>query len=267
MTSKSDRNFDELADRFIDRIHNSEKGALRREIIERDMHEVFPGFYQNTVDSLGSNRFEACDIGAGAGYFSMLCARHGHRIIYSELSERLLSMAKKEAIAQQLENKIDWHHGSFQDLNCTPLDLIFCHGVIEWLVQPEDLFAFIDQRLKPKGRLSLCFYNADAAMFANLLKGNFNWVERYANKQITNDMFSLTPSAPPSPQWVYDKLIEHGLVIDKASGIRVFSDYTKSVKGGLQNNTTTKDMEITMSDQEPYWRLGRYIHVIATKQG
>ena len=273
---ENDTNFDDLAERFISRVHQSEKGLLRRRIIERDLRKTFPYFYEDQRQSDANVALSVCDIGAGAGYFSILAAQNKHQVISCELSQKLLKLAQAEAANADLDKIINWHHGPFQALQCEAQDLIFCHGVIEWLSNPDDLFVFLNKHLKKKGLLSLCFYNPDAAIFSNLLKGNFHRAEQFleadssvmpapTRAKVKPDKYSLTPRTPRSILWVQQRFQQHNLELVAASGIRVFSDYTKVTKGGLAHSDSRHAMELAMSDQESFWRLGRYVHLVAVK--
>lgn len=54
-----------------------------------------------------------------------------------------------------------------------PYDLVLCHAVLEWLAEPHAILPVLHQLCAPGGWLSLAFYNRDALIYRNLLKGHF----------------------------------------------------------------------------------------------
>ena len=70
-----DRNFDDLADRFSDRIYNTEKGRLRLEILKEDLAELAHGQPLNIWDA-----------GCGLGHLSLWVAENGHQLSLCDIS-------------------------------------------------------------------------------------------------------------------------------------------------------------------------------------
>ncbi|WP_416146210.1 methyltransferase, partial [Pseudomonas aeruginosa] len=65
-----------------------------------------------------------------------------------------------------------------------PYDLVLCHAVLEWLAEPHAILPVLHQLCAPGGWLSLAFYNRDALIYRNLLKGHFRKLrkERFAGE-------------------------------------------------------------------------------------
>lgn len=253
----SDRNFDELADRFASRVHDSQKGVLRRQIIWRDLKQQLPAIS-------GDKPLRILDIGGGLGHFTVKCAALGHRVIYTDLSE--IMMQKAQAHAKALVKDIEWLNLPFQDLNSEShgeCDLVLCHAVIEWLADPEPLLPTLHSLLKTKAVLSFCFYNPAGLVYRNLICGNFRYLNQREQQPI--DPNSLTPPNPRSIEQIEKGLSVSGFSQQSLSGIRVFSDYVLQKRGGNQSADDMMEAEMTYSNLEPYRRMGRYIHIIATK--
>lgn len=249
-----DRNFDDLADRFESRIHLGPKGKLRRRIISRDL-----------TSTIQSNKpLNILDLGGGLGFFTCKFASLGHQVTYNDISVAMKDKAYQQAIDQKVAQAIQWCHGPYQNLPKLmnePFDLILCHAVIEWLDKPFQLFPVIKQLIKPSGRLSLCFYNLAGLVFRNLVCGNFNHINKLSLQQIGNG--SLTPINPCSLETIEEWLKEYNFNVEEFSGIRVFTDYTLNKRGGNESFEKVLEMELKYSKLEPYWRLGRYIHLLA----
>lgn len=273
----NDRNFDDLADRFEKRVHHSAKGNLRRSIIWRDIEKQFT---QGTLAGhcKEQKKLDIIDIGAGLGYFAIKLADLGHCVTYNDLSVAMMQKAQEFAAKKNIDNRITWSNQPYQQLleKCSqPVDVILCHALLEWLEQPSHAISLIKKALKPKGLLSLCFYNPAGLIYRNLICGNFRYLETIQTNSnpestedkllsITADDNSLTPTNPSSIEQVKQWLADSGFTIEQFTGIRVFSDYVLEKRGGHQSPDAIMAMEMRYSQLEPYKRIGRYIHIIAT---
>ncbi|HET8807483.1 MAG TPA: methyltransferase domain-containing protein, partial [Methylophaga sp.] len=98
-----DRNFDDLAERFSDRIYNTEKGRLRLEILQEDLAELTYGQQLNVWDA-----------GCGLGQISLWLAQQGHQLTLCDISKKLLSQAQSHFAAAGIT--ADFHHKAAQQL-------------------------------------------------------------------------------------------------------------------------------------------------------
>ena len=249
-----DVNFDDLTTHFQKKIYGSRKGKVRLAVLNRDLEGNIPAWEQGGLSVL--------DMGAGLGHMGIKAAAYGHDVCINDISKKMLDMAKKSARAQGVEHKIVWQHGAFQSLRDKTYDLVLCHAVLEWLDKPEFLFHKLQSLTQKNSYVSLMFYNLDALVFHNLIRGNFN--------KITNNDFSgmkggLTPPNPIQPAWVKLKLAEYGFTVIQQSGVRVFSDYVGVKRGGNTSDEDVLTMELQYSQRAPYMNMGRYIHMVCRR--
>jgi S-adenosylmethionine-dependent methyltransferase len=242
----SDRHFDELATHFAEKIYGGAKGAIRLAVLQADLTEVLP-----------SHPLRVLDIGAGLGHMSLWLAQQGHQVTLAEPAEPMLSGARQrfaeagetatfiQAAWQDIEQHVE---GRF--------DLVICHAVLEWLAEPEAILPVLHRLTTPDGWLSLAFYNRDALIYHNLLKGNFRKVsgQRYAG-----DRQSLTPQQPLDPRELAAQLAPHWRV-ETSSGVRVFHDYMPADFKTSANPTALIEMELAYRRHPTFAGLGRYLH-------
>lgn len=242
----SDRHFDELAAHFAKKIYGGAKGAIRLAVLQADLAEILP-----------AQPLRVLDIGAGLGHMSLWLAQQGHEVTLAEPAEPMLEGARLQfaeagqnatfvlAPWQDVENHVT---GRF--------DLVICHAVLEWLAEPEAILPVLHKMAKPDGWLSLAFYNRDALIYYNLLKGNFRKVrgERYAG-----DRQSLTPQQPLDPRELAAQLAPHWQV-ESSSGVRVFHDYMPVDFKTSANPTALIEMELAYRRHPTFAGLGRYLH-------
>ena len=76
---------------------------------------------------------------------------------------------------------------------------------------------------------------------------------------------SLTPTNPLKPDQVADwfKLLPFDIVC--RSGIRCFHDYIIDLKVQKKSPEELLEVELLLSQQEPYISLARYIHVLSQR--
>lgn len=282
-----DRNFDDIAQHFFNKVHSTHKGELRRRVIQQDLTLLEMWLQQPR---------RVADIGAGFGDFCRRFAREGHQVWYNDLSKEMMLQAQRQfnpdvqfkpgsplKIDSQFKSndltnlnsentnsalpfQIEWSNQPYQEFLPSleqSVDLILCHAVIEWLEQPERLIPTIASKLVEGGYLSLCFYNTVGRDFRNLICGNFHHLDHQSERK--SDQGSLTPNTAPTWTQIAEWLEQHHFSIEKVSGIRVFSDYATQKRGGLLFPEQVIERELQYSQQEPFKWLGRYIHVLAKK--
>lgn len=257
MSIKTDRNFDDLAEKFARKVYGGLKGDIRLAVIWRDLLAAVPALTQGSP-------LRILDTGGGLGQFSIRTAELGHRVTYNDLSAQMLSLAQAEAGQAGVEKKITWHQGEYQNLENQlegPFDLIFCHAMAEWLAQPEQLIARLEPMLAENGTVSLTFYNQHSLVYRNLIRGNFKVLEN----PFEAHGGSLTPGTPLDPALMEKWVADAGLHITNNTGIRVFHDYVTTDRGGHRDPASVLEMELKYSLLEPYKAMGRYIHLLINR--
>ncbi len=183
----SDRHFDELATRFAEKIYGGAKGAIRLAVLQADLAEALP-----------ERPLRVLDIGAGLGHMSLWLAGRGHGVTLAEPAQPMLEAARQRfAEAGQTATFIE---APWQDLLgqlTEPYDLVLCHAVLEWLAEPLAILPVLHQLRAPGGWLSLAFYNRDALIYRNLLKGHFRKLRK---NRFAGEGQSLTPQDPLDPR-------------------------------------------------------------------
>ena len=253
-----DRNFDQLAQRFEQRVYGGLKGEIRLAVLWRDLLPI--------VEQLESKQpsFAVLDIGAGLAQLATRLAKRGHRILYNDISTVMQGKAQQRVHEAGVESRFSWHCGNYLDLPGTEsYQLVQCHALLEWLEQPQRVVEFAVQQLMPGGYLSLCFYNPAAKIYRNLIRGNFDWLQQRSSYR--SDAGSLTPNHPCERAQVLGWLQDAGLTVRSESGIRVFHDYVVEKRGGHSFSAAVLGMGFAFSPQAPYKLLGRYLHIVAQR--
>ena len=249
-----DRNFDDLMERFEKRIYDTGKGEWRLKLIRQDLEEL----------AFAKQKMSVWDAGCGFGQVSQWLAQQGHEIVLSDLSEKMLSRARQNFSDARLE--ADFYHESIQQLasQLPPFDLVLFHAVIEWMARPLEGLAAVMSKVKSGGYLSLLFYNRNAMVYSNVLKGQWRL------KPILEDSYLGQGSklTPPNPQYPHDMekvLTDAGFEIIKHTGVRVFHDYMTEEAVKNSNPEELFALEARYCRTPVYRDMGRYVHMLAKK--
>ncbi|MBV6289749.1 methyltransferase domain-containing protein [Pseudomonas aegrilactucae] len=241
-----DRHFDALATRFAEKIYGGAKGAIRLAVLQADLAEALP-----------ERPLRVLDIGAGLGHMALWLAERGHQVTLAEPAAPMLEGARERfAEAGQAATFIQ---APWQDLPAQldePYDLVLCHAVLEWLAGPETILPVLHQLTRTDGLLSLAFYNRDALVYRNLLKGHFR---KLRSNSLAGEKQSLTPQKPLDPRELQAHL--EGLWdIQSQSGVRVFHDYMPRDFQTKADLNDLLEMELAHRRHPAFAGLGRYLH-------
>ncbi len=247
-----DRNFDDLADRFARNIYGTTKGRLRLAIVQEAL--------QRMLAALPSARpLRVLDAGCGPGHVAGWLAAQGHSLLLCDHSQRMIEQARTKLAAHG--ERIRFVHGPLQALDPAEhgrFDLVLLHAVLEWVDDAGAVLDRVTALMAPQGRLSLLFYNRDALVWHNLLRGNFRKVQR---GDFGGHPRSLTPTHPRDPREVEAWLQARGLRVHDRCGVRVIHDYLDPAIREARSFDDLLEMERRFCRREPYLWLGRYMHL------
>lgn len=165
----SDRNFDDIADKFSRNIYGTTKGKIRQAVIWEDLQQL--------LTLLPSRSLRILDAGGGEGYFSRQLAKLGHQIILCDLSQEMLNRAQEVMIEEGVVENMTFICCAAQEIKehiDEGVDLILFHAVLEWITDQKDAVNVLTDMLLPNGILSLMFYNANGIVMRNAILGNFH---------------------------------------------------------------------------------------------
>lgn len=256
MKTPQDRNFDTLIDKFEQRVYDTRKGDWRLKLLKEDLQN----FYQS------SKPLTIWDAGCGFAQVSLWLAAQGHQLTLCDLSKKMLHRAEQQFAEANL--KARFHHQAAQNIapQLPEFDLVLFHAVLEWLAEPLPGLEIVAKKVKTGGHLSLLFYNRNAMVYTNTLKGAWRW------KNLLNDSYmgkgsKLTPPNPQYPHEVIEQLQSLGFNIIAHTGIRVFHDYLG--KDTLEQSSETElfELEYRYCRMPTYRDMGRYVHLLAQRTG
>ncbi|WP_342649774.1 methyltransferase domain-containing protein [Pseudomonas sp. REB1044] len=243
----NDRHFDELASRFAEKIYGGAKGAIRLAVLQADLAERLP-----------DRPLRILDVGAGLGHMALWLAQRGHQLTLAEPAAPMLDGARERFA--EAGQRATFIQAPWQDLLgqlTEPFDVVLCHAVLEWLAEPHSILPVLHQLTAPGGWLSLAFYNRDALVYRNLLKGHFR---KLRSDRLAGEKQSLTPQMPVDPRELRAQL-EPLWQVESESGIRVFHDYMPKEFQDKAELLDLLEMELAHRRHPSFAGLGRYLHL------
>lgn len=251
----TDRNFDEKAERFARRIYDSPKGQLRLLQLWADLTDFVPVLQGPAIN--------VWDAGGGLGQMSERIAMAGHNVLLNDISSAMIEQARQR-IGDEPAQRIDFRQSSMQSIagEGRTFDLVICHAVLEWLQHPQNAIEQLIQAVNPGGFLSLAFYNRNALQWLNVLKGNFI---RAQEPDQAGHAGGLTPPNPQNPDQVLGTLEQADMDIVCSAGVRVVYDYLRPDIRQQRSIDDIITLETKLRREPAYWRLGRYVHLIARR--
>lgn len=249
-----DRNFDPLIAKFEQKVYGTVKGSWRLQCLQEDLAGL-----QQQPEPL-----TIWDAGCGLGQMAAWFAKAGHQLTLSDLSKKMVTRAAAEFSDQQLS--AHFLVGPTQALaaQLPQFDLVMFHAVLEWLAEPEATFKQVLSKVKPGGYLSVLFYNRNAIVYTNVLKGRWRWQHILDDGYIGKGK-KLTPPHPHYPETVRDWLAAAGFECQVQTGIRVFHDYLTHEVLAESNFDELMALETQFCRRPTYRDMGRYIHILAYK--
>lgn len=254
MKSAQDQNFDSLIDNFEQTVYNTRKGDWRLKLLKEDLDI----FYQTTEP------LTIWDAGCGFAQISLWLAEQGHQLTLCDISKKMLSRAQQQFTAADLTAQFYQQAAQTLAVQLPDFDLVLFHAVLEWLAEPLPSLQIIANKVKTGGYLSLLFYNRNAMVYTNVLKGQWRW-KNLLNNSYMGKGSKLTPPNPQYPHQVLEQLQNWGFSVTAHTGIRVFHDYLSkdSIEKAPENELF--ELEYRYCRMPTYRDMGRYIHLLVQR--
>lgn len=221
--------------------------------------------WESLRDLLGSReQCDVLDIGGGTGGFAAGVAELGHRVLVVEPNPDALAAFHRRADERGISDRVRGEQGELSTLldvaEPGSVDVVLCHGVLEWAGDPADALATIARVLRPGGMLSLLVAQQHAAVLARALAGHFHQALAVLDGEPEPERgrrFTLAE--------LNDLLPAAGFGIDLVHGIRVFADH---VPGTLLDSEpraaeSLAELERAVAERPEFHSLATQLHVLA----
>lgn len=125
---------------------------------------------------------DVVDLGGGTGGFAVPIAGLGHRVTVVDPSPDALAALQRRAVEAGVADRVQAVQGDAGDLDAIiapgSVDLVLCHGVLEYVDDPRTAALAAVGVLRPGGFLSLLVAQRLGAVLARALAGRFAEAQR-----------------------------------------------------------------------------------------
>lgn len=207
------------------------------------------------------------DAGGGTGQVALRLAQSQNRVVLCDPSKEMLDRAGQAVQQAGLDRFVSLVQAPIQDLHRhvgDRFDVVMCHAVLEWLADPKSALGALKTFLKPGGRLSLMFYNRNAALQRRIFRGEY--VEARRELETGCDPRGWKNGCVPlAEESVSEWLTEFGLTVTSKAGIRIFHDYLPEAVRTPEWLEDLVQTEKTFRKQEPFASLGHHLHLLCER--
>ncbi|HEX8497021.1 MAG TPA: methyltransferase domain-containing protein [Actinomycetales bacterium] len=208
------------------------------------------------------------DVGGGTGGMAVPLAGLGHRVTVLDPSpDALASLARRaaESGVEHLVEAVQADAATLADVvPADSVDLVCCHGVLEYVDDPAAALATVAQVVRPGGTVSLLVAQRSAAVVARALAGRFAEAAH-----ALDDPDGRWGRADPLPRR-YDEsgvvplLTRVGLQVQQVHGVRLFSDLVpEALVDGDDARAALLDLERRAADHPGLASLATQLHLVA----
>ena len=213
------------------------------------------------------------DLGGGTGGVAVLLAERGHQVTVVDPSPDALAALDRRAREASLSDHVTGVQGDETTLagvlGGRTVDLVCCHGTLEFVDDPAATLAALAAVLEPGGALSVLVSGRLAVVFAKALAGQFS----QARTALTDPDGRWGANDPLPRRFDLDRLqamlVAAGFTIDHARGINILGHL---VPASLIDSDADRvalseldDLLVTGPGREFLRTLGSGLHVIATR--
>ncbi len=237
---------------------------------------------QQLVTALAAERATASsgplrvlDVGGGTGGLAVALAGLGHRVTVVDPSPDALAALARRAAESGVEHLVDAVQADAATLadvvDPASIDLVCCHGVLEYVEDPRAAVAGVAAVVRPGGRVSLLVAQRSAAIVARALAGRF--VEAVHALQDPDGRWGEDDPLPRR----YDEsglvplVTGAGLRVEQVHGVRLFSDLVPAaLVDGEDARAALLDLERRAGEHPDHpglAALATQLHLVARRPG
>jgi S-adenosylmethionine-dependent methyltransferase len=259
---ETDQDFDAVAESFEGDVYGSSKGLVRLAVLREDLFSAIP--------ELGDGGLSVLDAGGGAGRVALLLAEAGNRVLLADPSREMLARAERAFAGSRhaAGGSVATVRSSIQDLRehlaGERFDVVCCHAVLEWLADPRGVLGNLVGFPGPQGRLSLMFYNRNAALLKRALEGDLGLALGGDVPRRRGWGEGATPLAEDSVQAWLGRL---GLRVRSKAGIRILHDHVPEDLRRPERIGELLEAEKRLRGREPFASLGQHTHLVCERSG
>lgn len=208
------------------------------------------------------------DLGGGTGSMSVRLARKEFQVVLFDSSEEMLGIARKEAEASGVVQRISFRHADAGELRelfeRESFDIVICHNLLEYLADAGAIVRASSYVLREQGIVSLLVRNrAGEVLRAAIKSSDLGLAKKHLSAQTVMDSLYGKPVRLFDSAELVQMLWKANLEVVAERGVRVFSDYRDLADPDPETYARLLDVEFTLGSRPQFAAMARYIQIIA----
>lgn len=213
------------------------------------------------------------DVGGGTGGLAVSLAGLGHRVTVADPSPDALAALERRAAESGVQHLVEAVQADASTLEAfvepAGVDLVCCHGVLEYVDDPAAALAAVARVVRPGGLVSLLVAQRSAVVMARALAGRFTEAAH-----ALDDPDGRWGADDPLPRRFDESTLvplvaAAGLRVRQVHGVRIFSDLVPAaLVDGDAARTALLDLERRAGDHPDHpvlAALATQLHVVAER--
>jgi S-adenosylmethionine-dependent methyltransferase len=205
------------------------------------------------------------DVGGGTGGFAVPLAQAGHQVTVVDASpDALAALARRasEAGVADLITPVQGDGDALADVvGSESADLMLCHSVLEMVDSPQRVVAALVSSLRPGGAVSLMVAGRAGAVLARAVGGHIEAaLALLADPGGADDRLLRRYDLGE----VEELLVEAGLVVEQAHGVRVVADLAPGAVAESGHESLLA-LELAAAARSPYRDIATHLHLLARR--
>jgi S-adenosylmethionine-dependent methyltransferase len=235
------------------------RGALRQALVGRALFKHLPDNRPQRV----------LDVGAGTGHQGISLARAGHTVTLLDPDEAMIEAAGQalEREDSPVQERVTLVHGEGEragELVGDGFDLVCCHGVLMYLLDPAPLIASLAATVRTGGLISVLTKNSDALAMRPGIQGRWNDALDALTQPLETGQLGV-PSRADSLSTLTSLLKNRGATTIACYGVRIFTDHLQDTPVGADFDQIL-NLEWAAGARDPYRQLARLLHLVARRE-
>ena len=220
---------------------------------------------------------DVLDIGGGTGGFAVRVAELGHRVVVVDPSPDALAALARRARESAVSDRVTGLQGDASSLLDVvapgSVDVVLCHGVLEYLDDPATALEAIGQVIRPGGALSVLAAQRHAAVIARAMAGHFQQARALLDPAVDEAHLQAVGhhGRGTGRRFTHDELAAllagTGYTVEAVHGIRVFADLVPGSLLDLEPGAAQAlvELEQAVAERREYLPLAAQVHLLATR--
>jgi ubiquinone/menaquinone biosynthesis C-methylase UbiE len=223
------------------------------------------------VATTGRSGLDIVDAGGGTGGFAVPLAELGHTVTVVDPSPDALAALERRVAEAGVGGRVIGLQGELAALpgliGTERVDAVLCHGVLEYVEDPEAALGAVAKCLRPGGLASVIVANKTAAVLARAIAGRFTEA-----RHALDDPVGRFSDRDPTPrrytiEGVSEVMIGAGLTVTAVHGVRIFTDLVPAalVEGEPRAQEQLSQLEMVASTHPVLRAVAGRLHLLATR--